>query len=75
MALIRFLKSGELETPTAITKPPTKDVAEHGIVEPNFEEGSIFLRDSDDRIFRLSWENYYGRSIDGSKWPHDWHRY
>lgn len=55
MALIDYLKKGELPVPQAITAPPPKDAGPRGLVTPTFDEGSLLVKNHHDKYFRLVW--------------------
>ena len=56
MALIECLKSGVLEAPRAVTSAEHKDGDEVGFITPNFDEGSVLLRNPDGAYVRLDWQ-------------------
>ncbi|MCH8042919.1 MAG: hypothetical protein IID44_04295 [Planctomycetes bacterium] len=57
MALVEFLKSGQLKPPRAVTVAAKKDSRGVGFVVPSFRRGSLMLKDADGRMVRLSWED------------------
>ena len=57
MALIKFLKSGQLQPPRAVMATAKKDARGVGFIVPGFSRGSLMLKDDDGRHVRLSWES------------------
>jgi hypothetical protein len=54
--LIQFLKSGVLKPPQAVTDAPPPNARHVGFIVPNFDEGSLLLKNAQGQFFRLSWE-------------------
>jgi hypothetical protein len=55
VAMIEFLKSGELKPPHAVTTAPEGTEKNAGFITPNFAEGALLLKDNGGRHFRLEW--------------------
>lgn len=54
--MIQFLKSGALKPPQAVTDAPPQNANNVGFIVPNFDEGSLLLKNAHGQFFRLSWE-------------------
>ena len=54
-AMLAFLKTGKLQPPRAVAVPPGKDVAQAGFLIPSFKEGTLFLKSTSGKHYRLEW--------------------
>lgn len=53
--MIEFFKAGVLQAPRAVTSAKASDDSEVGFVTPNFDAGSVLLRNTDGLFVRLDW--------------------
>lgn len=53
--MVQFLESGKLTVPEAITDPPSRNADDMGVVVPSFDQGTLFLKHSNGRHYRLEW--------------------
>lgn len=54
--MIAFLRTNTLTRPRRVTTTPAAEDRTSGVLTPNFEEGTLLLKDKDGTFYRLGWK-------------------